>query len=84
VGVRSIASVVSRERTAGHRGLAGPAGWAGAGVVSGTGMEAAPVLTGAPLGGQGAVRSLGSFAEISPVMIRRWTSSATTLGRFGD
>jgi hypothetical protein len=46
VGVRSIASVVSRGRTADHRGLAEPAGRAGA-AVSGAGAAAlVPVLDG--------------------------------------
>jgi hypothetical protein len=46
VGVRSIAPVVSRGRTAGRRGLAGPAGWAGAADVSGAGAVLVPVLDG--------------------------------------
>jgi hypothetical protein len=46
VGVRSIASVVSRGRTADHRGLAESAGWAGATVVSGAGAALAPALDG--------------------------------------
>jgi len=44
--VRSIASVVSRERTADRCGLAEAAGWAGAAVVSGAGAALVPVLDG--------------------------------------
>jgi hypothetical protein len=46
VGVRSIASVVSRGRTVGHRVLAGPAGWAGIAAVSRARAPLVPVLDG--------------------------------------